>query len=120
AQSDLKRMIAYSSVSHMGFVLLGIASLTAEGLSGALFQMVSHGFLSAALFFLVGVQYDRVHARYIYNFRWLANLMPQYTAYIAIAFLLAFVLNCYLTFQGEAFIINLEFNSETLLTFIYR
>jgi len=65
AQKDLKRMIAYSSVSHMGFVLLGIASFTAEGISGAMFQMISHGFLSAALFFLVGVIYDRVHDRYI-------------------------------------------------------
>src|SRR5690606_3367062 len=52
AQTDLKRLIAYSSVSHMGFVLLGISSLTAEGVSGAMFQMLSHGFLSAALFFL--------------------------------------------------------------------
>src|SRR5690606_11092143 len=63
AQSDLKRMIAYSSVSHMGFVLLGIASATAEGMSGAMMQMVSHGFLSAMLFFLVSVIYNRVHNR---------------------------------------------------------
>src|SRR5690606_18218077 len=85
AQKDLKRMIAYSSVSHVGFVLLGLASLTAEGVSGALFQMISHGFLSAALFFLVGVLYDRVHDRSIYNFRGLATQMPKYTAYVAVA-----------------------------------
>jgi NADH-quinone oxidoreductase subunit M len=69
AQRDLKRMIAYSSVSHMGFVLLGIASQTPEGVGGAMMQMVSHGFLSAMLFFLVGVVYNRVHDRDIYNFR---------------------------------------------------
>src|SRR5690606_36760648 len=86
AQKDLKRMIAYSSVSHMGFVLLGIASLSAEGVAGAIFQMVSHGFLSVALFFLVGVISDRVHDRYIYHFRGLASLMPKYTAYVAITF----------------------------------
>lgn len=120
AQSDLKRMIAYSSVSHMGFVLLGIASLTAEGLSGALFQMVSHGFLSAALFFLVGVLYDRVHDRYIYNFRGLANLMPQYTAYIAIAFFASLGLPGFSAFIGEAFVIIGAFNAESLQTGIPR
>jgi len=66
AQRDLKRMIAYSSVSHMGFVVLGIASLTVEGISGGLFQMISHGFLSASLFFIVGVLYDQFS-----TYRWL-------------------------------------------------
>ena len=79
AQRDLKRLIAYSSISHMGFVLLGIASQTAEGMSGAMMQMVSHGFLSSMLFFLVGVIYYRVHDRDIYSFRGLSNLMPKYT-----------------------------------------
>src|ERR1700733_12630880 len=82
AQKDLKRMIAYSSVSHMGFVLLGIASLTTEGLSGAIMQMVSHGFLSTMLFFLAGVIYNRVHDRGINHFRGLASIMPRYTAYV--------------------------------------
>lgn len=120
AQKDLKRMIAYSSVSHMGFVLLGIASLTAEGMSGAMFQMISHGFLSAALFFLVGVIYDRVHDRYIYNFRGLASLMPKYTAYMAIAFFASLGLPGFSAFIGEAFVIIGAFNAESMLTGIPR
>lgn len=120
AQKDLKRMIAYSSVSHMGFVLLGIASLTAEGISGAMFQMISHGFLSAALFFLVGVIYDRVHDRYIYNFRGLASLMPKYTAYMAIAFFASLGLPGFSAFIGEAFVIIGTFNAESMLTGIPR
>ncbi|NGM64789.1 NuoM family protein [Sphingobacterium sp. SGR-19] len=120
AQKDLKRMIAYSSVSHMGFVLLGVASLTAEGVSGAIFQMVSHGFLSAALFFLVGVLYDRVHDRYIYNFRGLASLTPKYTAYVAIAFFASLGLPGFSAFIGEAFVIIGAFNAESMATGVPR
>lgn len=64
-QTDMKRVIAFSSVSHMGFILMGLGSLSAAALSGAIFQMVSHGFISAALFFLVGVVYERCHTRSI-------------------------------------------------------
>lgn len=120
AQTDLKRLIAYSSVSHMGFVLLGIASMTAEGISGAVFQMLSHGFLSAALFFLVGVLYDRVHDRYIYNFRGLATLMPKYTGYVAIAFFASLGLPGFSAFIGEAFVIIGTFNAESMATGIPR
>lgn len=120
AQKDLKRMIAYSSVSHMGFVLLGIASLTAEGLSGAMFQMISHGFLSAALFFLVGIIYDRVHDRHIYNFRGLANIMPKYTAFVAIVFFASLGLPGFSAFIGEAFVIIGAFNAESMSTGIPR
>jgi NADH-quinone oxidoreductase subunit M len=103
AQRDLKRMIAYSSVSHMGFVLLGISSLTAEGVSGAVMQMVSHAFLSTMLFFLVGVVYNRVHDRDIYNFRGLGTLMPKYTVFIMIAFFASLGLPGFSAFIGEAF-----------------
>ena len=120
AQKDLKRMIAYSSVSHMGFVTLGIASMTVEGISGAMFQMVSHGFLSAALFFMVGVIYDRVQDRYIYNFRGLANLMPKFTAYLAIAFFASLGLPGFSAFIGEAFIIIGAFNAESIGTGLSR
>ena len=120
AQTDLKRMIAYSSVSHMGFVLLGIASLTAESISGAMFQMLSHGFLSASLFFLVGVLYDRVHDRFIYNFRGLATIMPKYTAYVAIAFFASLGLPGFSAFIGEAFVIIGTFNAESVGTGIPR
>jgi len=120
AQKDLKRMIAYSSVSHMGFVLLGIATLTAEGVSGAIFQMVSHGFLSAALFFLVGVLYDRVHDRHIASFRGLATIMPKYTACVAIAFFASLGLPGFSAFIGEAFVIIGAFNAESLATGVPR
>ncbi|SEK69033.1 complex I subunit 4 family protein [Parapedobacter koreensis] len=114
AQRDLKRMIAYSSVSHMGFVLLGIASLTAAGTAGAVFQMISHGFLSAALFFLVGMLYDRVHDRDIYHFRGLASLMPRFTVFVAIAFFASLGLPGFSAFIGEAFVIIGAFNAESI------
>lgn len=103
AQTDLKRLIAYSSISHMGFVLLGIASLTAEGLSGAMLQMISHGALSAMLFFLVGILYERVHNREIANFRGLANVMPQFTSFVMIAFFASLGLPGFSAFMAEAF-----------------
>jgi NADH-quinone oxidoreductase subunit M len=120
SQKDLKRMIAYSSVSHMGFVLLGIASLTAEGISGAMFQMISHGFLSAALFFLVGVVYDRVHDRNIYSFRGLAQIMPKYTGYVAVAFFASLGLPGFSAFIGEAFVIIGSFNAASIGTGLPR
>lgn len=75
-QEDMKRVIALSSVSHMGFVLMGIGALSSAALAGAIFQMVSHGFISAALFFLVGVVYDRCHTRKIDEMGGLAREMP--------------------------------------------
>lgn len=86
ASKDLKRLIAYSSVSHMGFVLLGIASVTTEGSAGAVYQMVSHGFISAMLFLIVGVLYDRTHDRMIGNYSGLATKMPVYFTFTLIAF----------------------------------
>ncbi|MDX5418375.1 MAG: NADH-quinone oxidoreductase subunit M [Hymenobacteraceae bacterium] len=86
AMNDLKKLIAYSSVSHMGFVLLGLASLTTEGVNGAIYMMFSHGIISAMLFLAVGVIYDRAHDRMILNFRGLASKMPAYTSFVVIAF----------------------------------
>jgi NADH-quinone oxidoreductase subunit M len=114
AQRDLKRMIAYSSVSHMGFVLLGIASLTAEGISGAVMQMVSHGFLATMLFFLAGVVYNRVHNRDIYNFRGLGAAMPRYTTFIMIAFFASLGLPGFSAFMGEAFSLVGAFESPSV------
>ncbi|GAB2684350.1 NADH-quinone oxidoreductase subunit M [Mucilaginibacter koreensis] len=113
AQRDLKRLIAYSSVSHMGFMLLGIASQTPEGISGATLQMVSHGFLSSMLFFLVGVIYTRVHDRDIYNFRGLGTLMPQYTTFVVIAFFASLGLPGFSAFVAEAFSLAGAFKSAT-------
>jgi NADH-quinone oxidoreductase subunit M len=112
AQSDLKRLIAYSSVSHMGFVLLGIASGTVEGTTGAMLQMISHGFLSAMLFFLVGMIYNRVHDRNITNFRGLALIMPRYTAFVMIAFFASLGLPGFSAFIAEAFSLIGAFTSE--------
>lgn len=86
AQQDLKKLIAYSSVSHMGFVLLGLASGTAEGISGAIYQLFSHGLISALLFMVVGVIYDRTHDRQIGNYSGLTHQMPRFTVFVLIAF----------------------------------
>ncbi|MBK0404604.1 NADH-quinone oxidoreductase subunit M [Adhaeribacter sp. BT258] len=86
AMSDLKKLIAYSSVSHMGFVLLGLASFTTEGVSGAIYQLFSHGLISAMLFLVVGVLYDRYHNRQISGFRGLASALPAFTFFVVVAF----------------------------------
>jgi NADH-quinone oxidoreductase subunit M len=87
AQKDLKKLIAYSSVSHMGFVLLGMASFTQQGISGAVFQMWTHGLISPMLFLLAGVIYDRAHHREIDGFGGLAYQMPEYTGVLGLAFM---------------------------------
>ncbi len=89
AQKDFKRLIAYSSVSHMGFCLLGMASLTPEGLNGAVLQMFNHGTITAMLFLLVGVVYDRAHHREINGFGGLAQVMPRYATITTFAFFAA-------------------------------
>ncbi|MCB0220380.1 MAG: NADH-quinone oxidoreductase subunit M [Chrysiogenetes bacterium] len=86
AQTDMKKLVAYSSVSHMGYCLLGIAALTPEGWTGALFQMFNHGTISAMLFLLVGVIYDRAHHRQIEGFGGLAQQMPIFAAFAGFAF----------------------------------
>jgi NADH-quinone oxidoreductase subunit M len=77
-QTDIKKLIAYSSVAHMGFVTMGLFSMTAQGIQGAMFQMVSHGLVSGALFLCVGVVYDRMHTREIAAYGGLVNRMPLY------------------------------------------
>ncbi len=79
-QSDMKKLIAYSSVSHMGFVTLGIFIFSAQGIEGAILQMISHGFVSGALFLCVGVMYDRVHSRQIADYGGVVNKMPVFAA----------------------------------------
>ena len=80
AQEDMKKLIAYSSVAHMGFVTMGIFSGTEQGVQGAVFQMLSHGWISGALFLCVGVIYDRMHTREIAAYGGLVNRMPGYAA----------------------------------------
>ncbi len=87
-QDDMKKLIAYSSVAHMGFVTIGIFSLTKQGLEGSIIQMLSHGLISAALFLCVGVVYDRYHSRMISSYGGLVNIMPKY-AFVFMIFTLA-------------------------------
>jgi NADH-quinone oxidoreductase subunit M len=87
-QEDMKKLIAYSSVAHMGFVTMGIFAMTAQGIAGGIFQMISHGIVSAALFLCVGVVYDRMHTREIAAYGGLVNRMPVY-AFVFLVFTLA-------------------------------
>ncbi len=87
-QDDIKKLIAYSSVAHMGFVTMGIFAVTAQGVAGGIFQMISHGIVSAALFLCVGVIYDRMHTREIAAYGGLVNRMPVY-AFVFMVFTLA-------------------------------
>jgi NADH-quinone oxidoreductase subunit M len=80
-QSDMKKLVAYSSISHMGFVTLGFFIFNAYGIEGALLQMISHGFVAGALFLCIGVLYDRVHSRQIVDYGGVANKMPVFAAF---------------------------------------
>lgn len=120
AMKDLKRMIAYSSVSHMGFVLFGIASCTPEGINGAMFQMFSHGILSAALFLIAGVLYERTEDRIIDNYRGLASRMPVYATVVTVIFFASLGLPGFSGFIGELFVLLGAFNSATVNGFLPR
>src|SRR5207244_2906117 len=81
-QTDMKRLIAYSSVSHMGFVTLGFFLFNLYGVEGGLVQMISHGFVSAAMFLCVGVMYDRMHSRAISDYGGVVNSMPKFASFM--------------------------------------
>ncbi|MEL6631053.1 MAG: NADH-quinone oxidoreductase subunit M [Bacteroidota bacterium] len=114
AQKDLKRLVAYSSISHMGFVMLGIASLTAVGMSGATLQLFTHGIISAMLFLVVGVIYDRVHDRQIENFRGLWQLMPAYAVFTLIGFFASLGLPGFAAFVSELLVFMGAFQAAQL------
>jgi len=103
AQTDFKKLIAYSSISHMGIVVLGMAALNTQGVSGAVFQMFNHGTITAMLFLIVGVIYDRAHTRGLDEFGGLANQMPKYTGVMTVAFFAALGLPGLSGFVSEAF-----------------
>jgi len=105
AQSDMKKLIAYSSISHMGFVTLGFFLFNAEGVLGGLVQMVSHGFISAAMFLCVGVLYDRVHSRQIADYGGVANTMPVFAAFFVLFAMANSGLPATSGFVGEFFVI---------------
>jgi NADH-quinone oxidoreductase subunit M len=104
-QDDMKKLIAYSSVAHMGFVTLGIFSITKQGLEGSIIQMLSHGLVSAALFLCVGVLYDRRHSRLISDYSGLVNIMPKYSIVFMIFILAALGLPGTSGFVGEFLIL---------------
>lgn len=114
AQKDFKKLIAYSSVSHMGYVLLGMASLTSIGINGAIFQMFNHGTITAMLFLIVGVVYDRTHTRGLDDFGGLATQMPIYTGFVTVAFFAAIGLPSLSGFISEAFVFLGAFSVESI------
>lgn len=116
AQKDFKKLIAYSSVSHMGYVLLGMASLTTTGVNGAIFQMFNHGTITAMLFLIVGVIYDRAHTRGLYDFGGLATQLPVYTGFVTVAFFAAIGLPSMSGFVSEALVFVGAFGVETTRT----
>ncbi|GAB2531587.1 complex I subunit 4 family protein [Rufibacter soli] len=112
AMADLKKLIAYSSVSHMGFVLLGLAALTPEGWNGALYQLFSHGLISAMLFLIAGVIYDRMHDRNIEHFRGLAMVAPVFTVFVVMAFFASLGLPGFSGFIAELLVLLGAFGSQ--------
>ena len=118
AQADLKRLIAYSSVSHMGFCLVGMAALTPAGLNGAMLQMFNHGTITAMLFLLVGVLYDRAHAREIDRFGGIASQMPRYAALFGFAFMASLGLPGLSGFVGELLVFLGAFGPHRVVTVV--
>ena len=101
AQKDMKQVIAYSSVSHMGIIMLGLFAMNAEGLSGSVFQMLSHGIVSGALFMLVGMIYERRHTKLLSEFGGLAAVMPKYAIIFGIMLMASVGLPLTIGFVGE-------------------
>ena len=117
-QEDMKKLIAYSSVAHMGFVTLGIFTMTEQGIEGSIFQMISHGLVSAALFLSVGVIYDRNHSRIIKNYGGLVSVMPRYAIVLMIFTLGAVGLPGTTGFVGEFLILMGAFKKSFLVAFL--
>ena len=117
-QEDMKKLIAYSSVAHMGFVTLGIFTMTQQGIEGSIFQMISHGLVSAALFLCVGVVYERMHTRLISKYGGLVNIMPKYAIVFMVFTLGALGLPGTSGFIGEFLILMGAFKKNFLVATI--
>jgi len=117
-QDDMKKLIAYSSVAHMGFVTLGIFTMTQQGLEGSIVQMISHGLVSAALFLCVGVVYDRMHSRLIITYGGLVSPMPKYAILFMVFTLAAVGLPGTSGFVGEFLILMGAFQKSFLVAAI--
>jgi NADH-quinone oxidoreductase subunit M len=113
-QTDMKKLVAYSSVSHLGFVMLGIFSMTEEGMQGAIIQMINHGLSTGALFLLVGMIYDRTHTRLIADYGGVAKLMPVFASFLMIISLSSIGLPGLNGFVGEFLVMLGSFKSTFL------
>ena len=118
AQEDMKKLIAYSSVAHMGFVTMGIFTMTPEGIEGSIFQMISHGIISAALFLCVGVVYERMHTREISRYGGIVSVMPRYAVVFMVFTLGALGLPGTTGFIGEFLILLGTFKVNFLVATI--
>jgi NADH-quinone oxidoreductase subunit M len=117
-QTDMKRLIAYSSISHMGFVTLGFFVFNAYGVEGGLVQMISHGFVSAALFLCIGVMYDRMHSRAIADYGGVVNTMPKFAAFMMLFAMANAGLPATSGFVGEFMVIMGAMKANFWLAFI--
>ena len=117
-QEDMKKLIAYSSVAHMGFVTLGIFTMTGQGIEGSIFQMISHGLVSAALFLCVGVVYERHHTRLISKYGGLVSIMPRYAIVFMVFTLAAIGLPGTSGFVGEFLVLMGTFKKNFLVATI--
>lgn len=117
-QKDIKKLIAYSSVAHMGFVTIGLFTFNQQGVSGALMQMLSHGLISAALFICVGVIYDRLHSREIARYGGLVHIMPKYAALFLLFSMASSGLPATSGFVGEFLVIMGSFKADNLIALL--
>ena len=118
-QTDVKKLVAYSSVSHLGFVVLGIFSMTEEGMQGAIIQMINHGLSTGALFMIVGMIYDRAHTRQISDFGGVAKVMPVFATFFMIVTLSSIGLPGLNGFVGEFLILVGSFSSMFLQSYAF-
>ena len=114
-QEDMKKLIAYSSVAHMGFVTLGIFTIQQQGIEGSIIQMISHGLVSAALFLCVGVVYDRMHSRLIETYGGIVTVIPKYAILFMVFTLAALGLPGTSGFVGEFLILMAAFKDNFLV-----
>ena len=117
-QDDMKKLIAYSSIAHMGFVTLGIFTFNKQGIEGSMLQMISHGLISAALFLSVGVLYDRMHSRLIKSYGGLVNIVPKYSLIFMVFVLAALGLPGTSGFIGEFLVLVGAFKINYLVAIL--
>lgn len=118
AQEDIKQVVAYSSISHMGVIILGTFALNVEGITGSVFLMIGHGIVSGALFFLVGVIYDRRHTKMMSEFGGLASVMPRYATIFGIMMMASVGLPLLINFVGEFLSLLGFYNQSHIVTLL--